>query len=1144
MATVSTTIELVDKITTQLNNIKGAVDEVQGALDDINGSQSNLDKFSWKTFLDNAEKAGKQMEKIGKTMTVAITTPLVLLGKKMYGNAVDYESAYVGMTKTVEGTEEQYAALVETAKELSETTPMGYTELMGIAQTGGNLGVAIDDMETFMRSYAQLQYATDQHISGESGAQDVASFLNITEGGVQNIDRFGSSIVHLGNNFNATEDQIISMGNRMASAGHLAGFATPEILGMATAFTAVGIRAEAGGSAASKLIKQFQLSAEVGGQAQRTLDAIGQHFDSGLEFSNYLAGLKKDELVGIADQLNMTTEAVQSMADSWLLMDQFAQVSGKTAQQFVDDWSKDPARAMGDFFTGLSNLGDDGADSILSTLDRMGLTEIRESNLIAAMASRPELFISAIQAAVEAYGSNTAMMEEFNKQMETQESQNAMLGNKMDNTMANFGDNLVQALQPALDLVNDLLDKFNSLSEVDQTHIIELLGALAITGPVLTAVGKTVEAVTGIAKGIQKLKNIKPETISKVLGAVSNFALNTPVGNFLLISGAVAGIAAALESIPTDAEKIWESLQNIPITVDEESVQETLDAIQKVKDAAEGLKNPELVAEYENTSAAVSLGYGTSTMFGSALGYEATKANTEIDAMIAEYSGKLREYESNIANATTDKERTKWFGEYEQTEAAMNQAVAERQALYSEKVSELFNGMASQYPEAAAALERANQEYDLLGTLMQVGNFDWSSYADDAVAQADWNNLMKTMYSKAFDLGFMEDSGFTQDQFMQQLDAGMVNNASWIDELYNRTMQGLTDSVQTVSDNPILAGFMQSIFSDDSVMQNLDLSDLQGAFAGIVQALDFKSAFEQAAAAGDVNSFGDYLSQDLLQSMTDAGQNVPAGVGEGITGNESAATSAATTMGTDTIDAANAGLGVNSPSIFMIQSGMDVANGLAQGITSGGSVAIAAISAVSNQTISIARLILSASAGSSIGRNVAMGIANGIRSGQGAVAAAARALAQSAMSALRSSMQIHSPSRVTYSMGEYTVQGFVDGIMDRRKTAGKAIESVVSSANKAWNTAAWSDIALFAGLEHDKLLDDADDAIKISDSDIRNIRDLAEREVINHFTTAEVRVEMNNNNTINREMDLDGIVSYLGDAVSERLEAVAEGVYS
>ncbi len=103
---------------------------------------------------------------------------------------------------------------------------------------------------------------------------------------------------------------------------------------------------------------------------------------------------------------------------------------------------------------------------------------------------------------------------------------------------------------------------------------------------------------------------------------------------------------------------------------------------------------------------------------------------------------------------------------------------------------------------------------------------------------------------------------------------------------------------------------------------------------------------------------------------------------------------------------------------------------------------------------------------------------------------------------------------------------------------------IVSAVESAWNAAAWSDIALFAGLEHDSLLDDAKDAVKISDSDIRKIRDLAEREVINRFTTAKVEIQMHNTNEIKSNMDLDDIADYLGDRVSERLEAVAEGVYA
>ena len=75
-------------------------------------------------------------------------------------------------------------------------------------------------------------------------------------------------------------------------------------------------------------------------------------------------------------------------------------------------------------------------------------------------------------------------------------------------------------------------------------------------------------------------------------------------------------------------------------------------------------------------------------------------------------------------------------------------------------------------------------------------------------------------------------------------------------------------------------------------------------------------------------------------------------------------------------------------------------------------------------------------------------------------------------------------------------------------------------------------------------MQDEDKEIKISDADLKKVRSLAEREIINQFTTAELHVEFTAQNNINSNLDLDEVVSYLEDKVSERLEVVAGGVYS
>lgn len=72
----------------------------------------------------------------------------------------------------------------------------------------------------------------------------------------------------------------------------------------------------------------------------------------------------------------------------------------------------------------------------------------------------------------------------------------------------------------------------------------------------------------------------------------------------------------------------------------------------------------------------------------------------------------------------------------------------------------------------------------------------------------------------------------------------------------------------------------------------------------------------------------------------------------------------------------------------------------------------------------------------------------------------------------------------------------------------------------------------------------AADALDITNEDLKYMKDLAEQEVINRFTTAEIKVDMTNNNNIGSNMDLDGVVDYLVVGVNEAMEKAAEGVYA
>lgn len=69
------------------------------------------------------------------------------------------------------------------------------------------------------------------------------------------------------------------------------------------------------------------------------------------------------------------------------------------------------------------------------------------------------------------------------------------------------------------------------------------------------------------------------------------------------------------------------------------------------------------------------------------------------------------------------------------------------------------------------------------------------------------------------------------------------------------------------------------------------------------------------------------------------------------------------------------------------------------------------------------------------------------------------------------------------------------------------------------------------------------DSMDITEEDLKYLRDIAEQEAVNRFTTAEITIEQTNNNNVSGGMDLDGVVSGLTDAVNEAVDIITEGVH-
>ena len=131
----------------------------------------------------------------------------------------------------------------------------------------------------------------------------------------------------------------------------------------------------------------------------------------------------------------------------------------------------------------------------------------------------------------------------------------------------------------------------------------------------------------------------------------------------------------------------------------------------------------------------------------------------------------------------------------------------------------------------------------------------------------------------------------------------------------------------------------------------------------------------------------------------------------------------------------------------------------------------------------------------------------------------------------------------------FSVDGLLENILNTDKMLGSN-DSLPDPNNPAYSVGGAYDPS-GANDDIQKALDDINgntdaisDKMDLTDDDLEYLRRIAEMEWKKEFTTATVKVDMSNYNTLNGDADLDGIVEKLADKLQEELDAVANGVYA
>lgn len=492
-------------VAAQVNNYLNGMDQVRRA--------SEKAKASTEDALAAYERQNQAMNEMGVHLAAAgaVATVVTALAVKA---AMSWESAWAGVTKTVEGTPAQLARVEAGLRDLTGELPAAHEEIAAVAEAAGQLGIQTDNVVAFTRTMIDLGETTN--LAANDAATALARFMNIMGTSQDQVSNLGSAIVGLGNNYATTESEILDMAMRLAGAGKQIGLSEGEVLGLATALSSVGIEAEAGGSAVSKVMIDIAASVESGGDR----------------------------------------------------LDQFAKVSGMSAKQFAAQWRSDPGKALAAFVAGLAEAEAQGT-STLGVLAEMGFTEVRTRDALLRSAAAADQFAGAMARGNVEFEANNALADEAAKRYATVESQLQIMRNRVNDAAIDFGAVFLPAVGAVAEAVGGLADLFSDMPVGVQNAVavgIALAGAAALAG------GAFLIAVPKIAAFNTALAVLRASELPAVASAAQG--ATTAIGKTTAGLSAAArfltgpwGIALAAAAVGVDV--LQKALQNLQATSEE-----------------------------------------------------------------------------------------------------------------------------------------------------------------------------------------------------------------------------------------------------------------------------------------------------------------------------------------------------------------------------------------------------------------------------------------------------------------------------------------------------------------------------------------------------------------------------------------------
>ena len=468
-----------------------------------------------------ANRMGKAFTKLGDSIkynllrigpAIAGVFSIVAV-KQAISRFIEFEKAVVGVGKTTNASSEELKILSARIQDLAQEIPVATNELLSLAQVAGQFGIrGSDQILKFVDTMARLNSATD--IAGEEGARSIAKILAITKEGVKDIDKFGSTVVALGNTFETTESRILAT--------------TEEII------KGIGI---------------YKVSAGEAAALGATLDSLGGNFSS--------AGTAVAKVFALMDK---------AIAKNGRELQDFAEVAGMSAEQFKKSFKEDSLDTFNSFVVGLSKISKAGGSAV-NTLAGLGLADIKVSKNLLPLIDNTEKFTKALQMNAHEMRTGQALREESARAFNTLGSDVTRFGSALEtlsNTLTSSSTGPLREFVSGLTLLTETATTFLRASEEGavgelatlelafvslSTEAEKLKDQINTSGVSLSGfLGFNLAAVNGLDGLKQKLADVEAQMVANIQ---AQNALNTATAG----AGSVEAAKAAADAANAEASR-------------------------------------------------------------------------------------------------------------------------------------------------------------------------------------------------------------------------------------------------------------------------------------------------------------------------------------------------------------------------------------------------------------------------------------------------------------------------------------------------------------------------------------------------------------------------------------------------------------